>query len=170
MRNERVCWALGTVWHRTVCSLNLGGLGMIMKWHLGQVSTSHFTTAKYSLEAWVHLGENNWLPLIVRSRNQTDYHEGIYWKAPESYSVATSIFNHLCCCAKSLQSRQTLWDCSLPGSSVHGDVPGKNTGVGCHALPARGSSQSRDGTQVSCIAGGFFTVWATREAQEYWSG
>ena len=25
-------------------------------------------------------------------------------------------------------------DCSLPGSSVHGDSPDKNTGVGCHAL------------------------------------
>ena len=25
-------------------------------------------------------------------------------------------------------------DCSLPGSSVYGDSPGKNTGVGCHAL------------------------------------
>ena len=25
-------------------------------------------------------------------------------------------------------------DCSLPGSSVHGDSPGKNTGVVCHAL------------------------------------
>ena len=25
-------------------------------------------------------------------------------------------------------------DCSLPGSSVHGDSPGKNTGVGCHFL------------------------------------
>ena len=25
-------------------------------------------------------------------------------------------------------------DCSSPGSSVHGDAPGKNTGVGCHAL------------------------------------
>ena len=29
----------------------------------------------------------------------------------------------------------------------------------------RGSSQPRDQTQVSCIAGGVFTVWATREAQ-----
>ena len=27
-----------------------------------------------------------------------------------------------------------LVDCSLPGSSAHGDSPGKNTGVGCHAL------------------------------------
>ena len=25
-------------------------------------------------------------------------------------------------------------DCSLPGSSAHGDSPGKNAGVGCHAL------------------------------------
>ena len=35
---------------------------------------------------------------------------------------------------------------------------------------SRGSSQFRDQTQVSHIAGGFFTVWATGEAQEYWSG
>ena len=33
----------------------------------------------------------------------------------------------------------------------------------------RGSSQPSDWTQVSHIAGGFFTSWATREAQEYWS-
>ena len=32
---------------------------------------------------------------------------------------------------------------------------------------SRGSSQPRDQTWVSCIAGGFFTIWATREAQEY---
>ena len=33
------------------------------------------------------------------------------------------------------------------------------------AVPfSRWSSQPRDGTQVSCIAGGFFTSWATWEA------
>ena len=35
------------------------------------------------------------------------------------------------------QSCPTLFDpmdCSLPGSSVHGIFPGKNTGVGCHFL------------------------------------
>ena len=50
--------------------------------------------------------------------------------------------------ALSLQSCQTLCgpvDCSLPGSSAHGDSPGKNTGVGCHALlqgifPTQGSN------------------------------
>ena len=36
-------------------------------------------------------------------------------------------------------------DFSLPGSSLHGDSPGKNTGVGCHTLlqgifPTQGSS------------------------------
>ena len=35
---------------------------------------------------------------------------------------------------------------------------------------SRGSSQPRDQTQVSRIAGEFFTSWAIREAQEYWSG
>ena len=34
------------------------------------------------------------------------------------------------------------------------------------AMPSsRGSSQPKGRTQVSFIAGGFFTVWATREAQ-----
>ena len=35
---------------------------------------------------------------------------------------------------------------------------------------SRGSSQPRDRIQVSSMAGGFFTSWTTREAQEYWSG
>ena len=35
---------------------------------------------------------------------------------------------------------------------------------------SRGSSQTRDQTPVSHISGGFVTSWATREAQEYWSG
>ena len=35
---------------------------------------------------------------------------------------------------------------------------------------SRGSSQPRDRTQISRIAGGFFTSWTTREAQEYQNG
>ena len=39
------------------------------------------------------------------------------------------------------------------------------------AIPfSRGSSQPRDRTQVSRIADKSFTSWATKEAQEYWSG
>ena len=38
------------------------------------------------------------------------------------------------------------------------------------AMPSsRESSQPRDLTQVSHIADGFFTIWATREAQYHWS-
>ena len=39
-------------------------------------------------------------------------------------------------CAQSLSSLTFCdpMDCSHPGSSVHGDSPGKNTGVWCHAL------------------------------------
>ena len=40
-------------------------------------------------------------------------------------------------CAKLIQLCLTLcdpMDCSPPGSSVLGDSPDKNTGVGCHAL------------------------------------
>ena len=47
------------------------------------------------------------------------------------------ILLRVCVHAKLLQSCLTHCDpvdCSPPGSSVHGDSPGKNTGVGCHAL------------------------------------
>ena len=43
-------------------------------------------------------------------------------------------------------------DCSPSGSSVHGDSPGQNTGVGCQAL-----LQGIFPTQVSHTAGRFFT-------------
>ena len=39
-----------------------------------------------------------------------------------------------------------------------------------NSLFSRRSSQPRDQTQVSYIAGRFFPSWATMEAQEYWSG
>ena len=49
-------------------------------------------------------------------------------------------------------------DCSLPDSSVHGILQAR-IGVGCYSS-FRGSSWPRDQTQVSCIAGRFFLVWA----------
>ena len=60
---------------------------------------------------------------------------------------------------------------TLQADSLPSEPPGKTiiTQVVAY-LSSRGSSQPRDQTQVSCITGRFFTVWATREAQEYWSG
>ena len=40
----------------------------------------------------------------------------------------------LCLVAQSCLTLCNRIDCSLPGFSVHGDSPGKNTGVSCHAL------------------------------------
>ena len=39
-----------------------------------------------------------------------------------------------CLVAWSCPTLCNLMDCILPDSSVHGDSPGKNTGVGCHAF------------------------------------
>ena len=52
-------------------------------------------------------------------------------------------------------------DCSPPGSSVLGILQARI--LEWTAIPfSRGSSQPKDWTQVSFIAGGFFTVWATK--------
>ena len=59
-------------------------------------------------------------------------------------------------------------DYSPPDSSVHGDSSGKNIGVGCHAF-LQGIFPTQGLNQVSCIAGGFFTLWATREAHSSWT-
>ena len=40
----------------------------------------------------------------------------------------------LCLAAQSCPTLCNPMDCSPPGSSVHGDSPGKNIRVGCHAL------------------------------------
>ena len=50
-------------------------------------------------------------------------------------------------------------DCSLPGTSVHGGSPGKNTGVGCHFLLqgiflTQGSNQN---LMSPALAGGCIT-------------
>ena len=63
----------------------------------------------------------------------------------------------------------TTWTWNSPGQNT-----GQNTGVGSHPLlqgtfPTQGM-EPIDRTQVSCIEGRFFTSWATREAQKYWSG
>ena len=72
------------------------------------------------------------------------------------------------CAARVLvsQSCPTLFDpinCSLPGSSVCGISQARI--LECVAIPfSGGASQPRDWTQVSHIAGRFFTIWATRKA------
>ena len=55
-------------------------------------------------------------------------------------------------------------DCSLPHSSVHGIFQAIVLEWVASSF-SRGSSQPRDQSQVSHVAGRFFTTWATREAR-----
>ena len=52
---------------------------------------------------------------------------GNLW-GPHTYTMC------VCLVAQSCPTLCDPMDCSLPGSSVHGDSSGKNTGVSCHAL------------------------------------
>ena len=81
------------------------------------------------------------------------------------------MYRHVSMCAKPLQSCLTLCnsvDCSLLGSSIHEDSPGKNPGVGCHVLlqgifVTQGSSPC---LLTPVLAGGFFTTSTTWESTD----
>ena len=69
--------------------------------------------------------------------------------------------------SESSQLCQPLWYpivCSLPGSSIHGLFQARILEWVAISSP-RGSSQPRDETQVSRIAGRFYTVWPTSSVQ-----
>ena len=82
-----------------------------------------------------------------------------------SIDLGVSVTSQVPCWGVSLVAQPHLtlcdpMDCSLPGSSVHGFLQARI--LEWVAMPSsRGSSWPRDWTQVSCIAGGVFTVWVT---------
>ena len=106
--------------------------------------------------------------------NITLHGEMLYNVECPSLKIMNKIQSHnhhcalLCWVAQSCPTLCDPMDCSPPSSSVHGDPPGRDT-EWIAMLSSRGSSQPRDWAQVSHIAGGFFTIWVTSEAQ-YWSG
>ena len=80
---------------------------------------------------------------------------------PHTNSAALTVL--ACSVAQSCLTLCDPMDCSPPGSSVHGVFPTRI--LEWIAIPfSRGSSWPRDRSPVSCIAGGFFPIWATREA------
>ena len=88
--------------------------------------------------------------------------EKIFWKDRHKilYVVTVGVL-----VAQSCPTLCESMDCSPLGSSVHGDSPGKNTGAGSCSLFSRGSSQPRDWTQVSRIAGRFFCLLSHQGSQ-----
>ena len=70
-----------------------------------------------------------------------------------------------CLVAKLSQTLCIPMDCSLPGSSIHGILQARV--LEWIAIPfSRGSSTSRDRTQVFCIAGKFFTAESPRKPRK----
>ena len=88
------------------------------------------------------------------------------------FSPTKSIFTPLGCyhpcweCMRSSQSCSVVSD-SLWPHGIHSpwNSPGQNTGVGCLSL-LQWIFPTQELNRVSCIAGGFFTNWAIREAFE----
>ena len=95
-------------------------------------------------------------------------HKHISKKRESSFYGSTLQFQRLLCLVT--HSCLTLcdpMDCSPSGSSVHGDSPGKNTGVGCCALlqeafPIQGSNPCL--LHLPVLLGMFFNTSATWEA------
>ena len=79
----------------------------------------------------------------------------------ESESFSRSVMS------KSLQP-QGLYPPPRQGSSVHGDSPGKNTGVGCHSL-LQGIFLTQGSNPGLLHCSSFFTDGATREASSHWA-
>ena len=72
----------------------------------------------------------------------------------------------VCVCVLVTQSCLTLCNpmfCSPPSSSVHGVLQARILEWVAISF-SRGSSWPRNQTWISCIAGRFFIIWATREA------
>ena len=69
---------------------------------------------------------------------------------------------HACSVASVVSTLCDPVDCRLPGSSVHGILQERILKWIAVSF-SRGSSQPRDQTTISCLAGGFSYHWAVRE-------
>ena len=67
------------------------------------------------------------------------------------------LYTYMCSVAQLCLTLCGPMDCSLPGSSAHGIFQARILEWVAVSF-SRGSSQTRDQTQVSCIAGRFFTI------------
>ena len=75
----------------------------------------------------------------------------------------TNIHMHVCLLSRSVMS-DSLWPQGCKGSSVYGILQARILKWVTISF-SRGSCWPRDRTYVSCTAGRFLTIWATREAQ-----
>ena len=81
-------------------------------------------------------------------------------EGPAAYGAC--VFSHF----SHVQLFVSLWTVAHQ-APLSKDFPGKNTGMGCHAL-LQGSSWPRDWTWVSCTAGSFFTAELPHKPSSLW--
>ena len=80
------------------------------------------------------------LPLIIMNDNHQANHQTSLRSHQRYCSFLAPLSQSHCAVCLVAQSRPTIcdpMDCTLPASSVHGDSPGKNTGVGILSLLQR---------------------------------
>ena len=168
-REELTQWKRPWCWER----LKAGGDGDDRRWDGGMASLTQRTWVWASSRSWWKTGKPGMLQSMESQRVGHDWAtqpEHLDGKPPVRSTLLPSspvlfcsgpycltLIGHVCVCvcvcvcvlgANSLQSCLTLCnplDCSPPGSSVHVNSPGRNTGVGCHALlqgvfPTEGSN------------------------------
>ena len=77
------------------------------------------------------------------------------------------LYKELCCAVLGCVQLFTIpWTVALQSPLSMGGLQARI--LNWIAMPfASRPSQPRDQTQIPCIAGGFFTIWVTREAREY---
>ena len=97
----------------------------------------------------------------VYSTNGTGMKRYPYRKR-NAYILTLYLYAVLCLVTQSSPTLYNPMVCSLPGSSVHGIIQARILEWVVYPF-SRESSQPRNRTRVSCIAGRFFTSWATRE-------
>ena len=80
-----------------------------------------------------------------------------------THHTHTHTHTHTRSVAQSCPALCKSMDCSPPGSSVHGNSPGKNTGVGCHFL-LQGNFPTQGSNLCFLHCRQIPYGWATREA------
>ena len=119
--------------------------------------------------AWPHHSSDLELTLLL-SISHPAWESHLVWKPISTASFpsiplivgAAIVSVHFGSVAQSCPTLCNCTDCSLPGSIVHG-ISQARIVEGIAISFSRGSSPPRNPTRVSCIAGGFFTIWATKE-------
>jgi len=127
--------------------LELTGLISLLSKGLSRVLSNTTIRKHQFFSAQPSLWSNSHIHMGELTEKQT-WHFRIIWEAHESIVLInlslyththTHTHTHILCVVLCLVTQLYLtlchpMDCNSPGFSVHGDSPGKNTGVGCHAL------------------------------------